>query len=262
MEGDAPSFLGVDRQRAERVSAADWGGWGGRYVYRQPYGETHAIWTQGGDEFARVDSRDTVVGLDGKEHVSDQATIWRWREAFQNDFAARMTWTVADFAHANHNPAVVVNGQGGTAPLEMDVRVGETVSLDAGKGSDPDGRALHSLVPLRRGWNCRWEFGSSDAHGRGLRASHGARRSGVPAAVAAADSLQGDGIAHVILAVTDEVRHGLRRIGASFCTRAWEGGRSVDRDESKTIYFCSVDMGMALKVWPYERSSEVLVVRA
>ena len=79
----------------------DWGGWGGRYVYRQPYGETHAIWTQGGDLFSRVTSQDTVTGADGQEHISDQATIWRWREAFQNDFAARMNWTVADYAHAN-----------------------------------------------------------------------------------------------------------------------------------------------------------------
>ena len=38
----------------------DWGGWGGRYIYRQPYGETHPIWTQGGDVFFRVTSQDTV----------------------------------------------------------------------------------------------------------------------------------------------------------------------------------------------------------
>ena len=49
-----------------------------------------------------------------------------------------MTWTVADFAHANHNPVAVVNGQSGTAPLEMDVRVGQTITLDAGQSSDPD----------------------------------------------------------------------------------------------------------------------------
>ena len=143
MEGDTPSFLGLIDNGLNAYRRPDWGGWGGRYVFRQPYGETHPIWTQGGDEFARVDSRDTVTGIDGKEHTSDQATIWRWREAFQNDFAARMTWTVADFAHANHNPVVVVNGKGGTAQLEMNVRVGETITLDAGQSSDPDGQRLH-----------------------------------------------------------------------------------------------------------------------
>ena len=43
-------------------------------------------------------------------HASD-IPVWRWRTAFQNDFAARMTWSVADYAHANHNPIAVVNGQ-------------------------------------------------------------------------------------------------------------------------------------------------------
>ena len=94
MEGDTPSFLGLIDNGLNAYRRPDWGGWGGRYVYRQPYGETHAIWTQGGDEFKRVDSRDTVTGTDEKEHTSDQATIWRWREAFQNDFAARMSWTL------------------------------------------------------------------------------------------------------------------------------------------------------------------------
>src|SRR3984957_17426240 len=119
MEGDTPSFLGLIDNGLNAYRRPDWGGWGGRYVFRQPYGETHAIWTQGGDEFARVDSRDTVTGVDGKEHVSDQATIWRWREAYQNDFAARMDWTIKDFAHANHNPELVLNGQPGTGTLEL-----------------------------------------------------------------------------------------------------------------------------------------------
>ena len=61
MEGDTPSFLGLIDNGLNAYRRPDWGGWGGRYVYRQPYGETHAIWTQGGDEFARVDSRDTVT---------------------------------------------------------------------------------------------------------------------------------------------------------------------------------------------------------
>src|ERR1019366_8442788 len=120
----------------------DWGGWGGRYVYRQPYGETHPIWTQGGDEFLRTTSQDTVTGLDGKLHTSDQASIWRWRTAFQNDFSGRMSWTVSDFAHASHNPLVVVNGHSGTAPIEMDADVGRPIVLDAARSTDPNGRAL------------------------------------------------------------------------------------------------------------------------
>ena len=93
-EGDTPSFLGlIDNGLASAMSPA-YGGWGGRYVWRRPSGETRPFWTQGGDSYPGQDSsRDTVVGADGKAYTSDQATIWRWRTAFQNDFAARMDWT-------------------------------------------------------------------------------------------------------------------------------------------------------------------------
>src|SRR3984893_14833967 len=117
MEGDTPSFLGLIDNGLASWWNPGWGGWGGRYVFRQPYGETHPIWTQGGDVFSRVTSQDTVTRTDGKSHVSDQATVWRWRQAYQNDFAARMDWTTNSFAEANHNPIVVVNGQSGTAPI-------------------------------------------------------------------------------------------------------------------------------------------------
>ncbi len=89
-EGDTPSFLNlIDNGLAGAMSPA-YGGWGGRYVWRTPRGEARAFWTQGGDSFAgRDSSRDTVLGIDGKTYTSDQATIWRWRTAFQHDFAAR-----------------------------------------------------------------------------------------------------------------------------------------------------------------------------
>jgi hypothetical protein len=142
MEGDTPSYLGLIDNGLNAFRRPDWGGWGGRYIYRQPYGESHPIWTQGGDEFMRATSQDSVIGADGVEHVSDQATIWRWRDAFQNDFAARMDWTIQDFAHANHNPLAVVNGIAGTAPVEMEMNAGQAVTLDATGTSDPDGQKL------------------------------------------------------------------------------------------------------------------------
>jgi len=205
MEGDTPSFLGLIDNGLNGFRRPDWGGWGGRYVYRQPYGETHAIWTQGGDEFARVTSQDTVRGTDGKEHVSDQATIWRWREAFQNDFAARMTWTIADFAHANHNPVAVVNNKGGTAPLQMDVQVGQTVTLDAGESTDPDGQKLHFH------WFHYPEAGSADGNLAALTLAGAETARVTVRADAACRPLwlplipcKGDGTAHVILAVTND----------------------------------------------------------
>jgi hypothetical protein len=142
MEGDTSSFLGLIDNGLDSRWNPGWGGWGGRYVYLQPYGETREIWSQGGDADVRVTSQDTVTGMDGKSHISDQATVWRWREAYQHDFAARMDWTVKPFEAANHNPRLVVNGAGGTEPVFIDASVGETITLDATRSSDPDGNAL------------------------------------------------------------------------------------------------------------------------
>lgn len=142
-EGDTPAFLGlVDNGLASAMSPA-FGGWGGRYVWRQPRGEPRAFWTQGGDSYpGRDTSRDTVTGADGQAHTSDQATIWRWRTAFQHDFAARMAWTVLPRDAANHNPIVVVNGQTGRGPVLIEARVGQPVVLDAAGTRDPDGDGL------------------------------------------------------------------------------------------------------------------------
>jgi len=206
MEGDTPSYLGLIDNGLNAYRRPDWGGWGGRYVYRQPYGETHSIWTQGGDLFSRVTSQDTVVGKNGEPYTSDQATIWRWRDAFQNDFAARMSWTVADFSHANHNPVVEVNGHAGTAPILLDIEAGQLVNLDASHSHDPDGQALHY----------HW-FHYAEAGGTGTAlAAVSIAGSETPKAIITATAtcrpqwlpISGPcptaGVAHIILAVTDD----------------------------------------------------------
>jgi hypothetical protein len=142
-EGDTPSFLGLINNGLASFVSPTYGGWGGRYVWRQYYGETRPHWTQGGDMFpGRDHSRDTVLGVDGQPHTSDQATIWRWRDAFQRDFAARMDWTIEPVADANHNPVAIVNGQGTLAPIVIDTAVGTPLALDASASTDPDGDRL------------------------------------------------------------------------------------------------------------------------
>ena len=204
-EGDTPAFLGLVDNGLNSFRNPSWGGWGGRYVYRQPYGETRAIWSQGGDLFKRVTSQDSVIGMDGQVHVSDQATIWRWREAFQRDFAARMDWTVKPFAAANHNPVPSVNGSAGTAPIFIDAPVGQPVALDARGSRDPDGNQLRYL------WFHYPEAGF--VPGQGLAAvslsrSDGPRVTVTPTAACRPDWKPGapcaGGVAHIILAVTDD----------------------------------------------------------
>ena len=204
MEGDTPSFLGLIDNGLNAYRRPDWGGWGGRYVYRQPYGESHSFWTQGGDEFARATSQDGVVGVDGSTHVSDQASIWRWREAFQNDFSARMDWTIKDFAHANHNPVVAVNGSSGTAPIELESTPGKTISLDARGSTDPDGQSLSYR------WYLYPEAGLTGTHGADISLSG----EDTPVATLNVRSAcrplwlpglpcRSSGVMHLILAVTD-----------------------------------------------------------
>ncbi len=204
MEGDTPSFLGLTNNGLNSYRNPGWGGWGGRYVYRTPYGETHPIWTQGGD-VARRTSRDTVAGADGTTNTSDQATIWRWREAFQHDFAARMDWTVKSVADANHNPVVVVNGRKGTAPIEIAGQAGQPVVLDASLTSDPDGNALryrwfhYPEAGTTAGPPLQLQIDGANTSKATVTAALASPGRGGPPAVRA----QRRGVAHVILAVTD-----------------------------------------------------------
>jgi hypothetical protein len=213
MEGDTPSYLGLIPNGLDSAHDPSWGGWGGRYLLRRPYGETRPIWTQGGDSFPRVTSADTVIGVDGRPHTSDQATIWRWRRAFQNDFAARMDWSLRDFAHANHAPRVVVNGDASVHALVVDVDAGQDVVLDATGTTDPDGDALDlEWFPYPEAG-----FGQGEPlaevsleHATGLRVQvHGL--SSCRANWLGASACGPVGVAHVILAVTDHGAPALTR---------------------------------------------------
>lgn len=141
MEGDTPSFLGLINNGLGWYISPAFGGWGGRYEFYRSYAENGKIWA------SSVNTQDEIVLPDGRNEASNQATIWRWREAYQHDFAARMDWNIAgDFKKANHNPMVVINGNAGKAVALASVKAGEKVMLSAKESSDPDGDKLI----------CRW----------------------------------------------------------------------------------------------------------
>ena len=50
-EGDTPSFLALIDNGLGSAMNPTYGGWGGRYVWRQPSGESRPFWTQGGDSY-------------------------------------------------------------------------------------------------------------------------------------------------------------------------------------------------------------------
>ncbi|MBS1811923.1 MAG: DUF1593 domain-containing protein [Acidobacteria bacterium] len=205
MEGDTPAFLGLTNNGLNSYRNPSWGGWSGRYIWRQPYGETHPLWTQGGDLFPRITSQDSVVGTDGKTYISDQATIWRWRTAFQHEFAARMDWTIKPFAQANHNPQLIVNGKDGTAPITIDAEINKPVTLDASASQDPDGNKLsyHWFHYEEAGFMPRTNMAAvTIAQGNTAKAT-------VTATAACRPNWRPmnrpcpNGVAHIILAVTD-----------------------------------------------------------
>jgi hypothetical protein len=221
-EGDTPSFLGLIDNGLGSAMSPSYGGWGGRYVWRQPSGETRPFWTQGGDSYPGQDSsRDTVTGLDGQPYTSDQATIWRWRTAFQHDFAARMAWSTG--AGSNHQPRVTVNTESGKPPLTIISPVGTPVVLDAAGTTDPDGNALTyrwwfyaeagSGVPGQPVFASRptpvGGGGTPDAGGIPSGPKDGPRQPPPRVTIAGATTpratatLTTPGIAHVILEVTD-----------------------------------------------------------
>ena len=159
MEGDTPSWLMLIPNGLNDKTVPNWGSWGGRYeLYKPeplttkipevftgggPYEpETRPIWTDANDtyrafiksEFGKAVRRDSV------SFTGNQVTLWRWREDFQNDFAARMEWCVKPYNEANHPPVAKVNG-----PEEFTVKSGDIFKLDAEGSSDPDGDALSYL---------------------------------------------------------------------------------------------------------------------
>lgn len=135
MEGDTPTFLYLIDNGLGHPDHPDWGSWGGRYEYYTPRlrkhfkePETRPFWS---------DAEDEVLGVDGSWHTSNKATIWRWRAAFQNDFAARMDWTVKSYEEANHPPVPQLGH-----PAELTAKPGERVNLSAEGSYDPDGDEL------------------------------------------------------------------------------------------------------------------------
>lgn len=135
MEGDTPSFLNLIGNGLSDPERPDWGGWGGRYELYTPRmrkwfaeSESRPFWT---------DAEDEVLGVDGQWHTSNHATIWRWRAAYQNDFAARMDWTIKPYAEANHPPVVRI-----AHSERLVAKAGERVMLSAEGSSDPDNNRL------------------------------------------------------------------------------------------------------------------------
>jgi len=144
-EGDSPSFLHTIVTGLRSMESPGWGGWGGRYFrvrentwldpvqepgYQYPEGRWYTSTAWGRQRLRKNIQND-------KELVAYLKPIWRWTDAFQNDFAARADWCVKSYDQANHAPVVKL-----AHALDLKVRPREKVSLSAKGTMDPDGDEL------------------------------------------------------------------------------------------------------------------------
>jgi hypothetical protein len=149
MEGDSPSFMSLISNGLNDPEHPDYGGWGGRYKYYTPplskkpdvisrpnwpvtEQETRPLWANAEDS--------VYSAVDKSWHKSSQATIWRWREEYQNDFAARMSWATKNYNEVNHPPVPKLGH-----PDHFTVRSGQQFHLNAAGTYDPDGDSLSYL---------------------------------------------------------------------------------------------------------------------
>ncbi|EEU39285.1 uncharacterized protein NECHADRAFT_82117 [Fusarium vanettenii 77-13-4] len=112
MGGDSPSFMGLISNGLSNPEKPGWGGWGGRY--------NRITWAHDLSSECGV-SPDTV------------------RDASQDDFAARMQWTLhQDCGAATHTPLVDVDGSVGLEALHIVVPPKASTTLDASQTVDLD----------------------------------------------------------------------------------------------------------------------------
>lgn len=204
VEGDTPAFLALIPNGLGMPERPDWGGWGGRYTLYTPEPlsddpvnavagvifdrETRPIWTNAEDAFGPTQRPDHGRSIRPGEPVetSARATLWRWRDAFQNDFAARMDWTVKPYPEANHPPSVRLQ-----EPTSITVRSGQGFRLSARGTSDPDGDSLSYYwfhYPEAGTYRGEVSLGAENADGIWITAPEVTRRETL----------------HIVLAVTDK----------------------------------------------------------
>ena len=156
MEGDTPSFLSLILNGLNNAGHPEWGGWGGRYELHKPdfstqkkggsgvpfEPETRDIWTNAVDSYTPYIPGEygRTVKLDTITFKGNKVTLWRWRDDFQNDFAARMDWCTKSYKEANHPPVIILSN-----PEHIIVKSGQGFGLDAFDTSDPDGDSFSFL---------------------------------------------------------------------------------------------------------------------
>ncbi len=137
-EGDSWSFVYLVPTGMNDPEQPLIGSWAGRYGPRSEgpgpggVGPNTVDGVIAPEGYSWANQQDTWNGTTGRNN-----TAARWAVALQNDFAARMDWSVSDFHEANHPPASPITG-----PYDfvtVTAAPGGEVTLDASGWTDPDG---------------------------------------------------------------------------------------------------------------------------
>lgn len=178
VEGDTPAFLSLIPNGLNESEHPNWGSWGGRYeLYKPDFSKTkkgnsiveigaekRAIWTNAIDNYTpHIPSKyGRSVKPDSTSFTGFKETLWRWRDDFNNEFAARMDWCTMSFENANHPPVPVLSH-----PQEFEAKSGQTFTLDALDSTDPDGDNLSFLwfhYPEESSYKEKINLGADNVH--------------------------------------------------------------------------------------------------
>ena len=139
-EGDSMAVIYLIPTGLSDPNQPTWGSWGGRYspLTKQIGSSGGSMGVKPREGFYWAEAEDTLGEVTGRDN-----TLSRWAAALQNDFAARMQWSVkGEFGQANHEPVVHCQGDGSRKVLAIRSPAGGAVRLSAEGSSDPDGDKL------------------------------------------------------------------------------------------------------------------------
>lgn len=165
-EGDSPSFMHQICVGLRSLEHPSYGGWGGRFEMEKGAGN---VWRG------------------AKDDGDLNKPIWRWAEAFQNDWAARADWCVKPRSKANHPPAVEL-----AHSQDIEAAPGAKVTLSAKGTTDPDGNNLTYR------W---WAYKEPSSYGGKVTIEDAEKRD---ASFKVPDDAQPGRTVHVICEVTDD----------------------------------------------------------
>ncbi len=194
--GTIPWLCLINRGLSD-IDHPEWGGWSGRYTAEPQVNiwSKHQSVKKDEDQFLPFYMRgeaadDWVEPETGKRFNPEFAPVFRWRQAFLNDFVCRMDWCRGAVEETNHSPQAVIWGDGSDSILVVEAVPGSSLRFDASGSSDPDGD------PISIHW---WQYREAGSYPGPVELS---AKTGPSSELSVPENAAGTSI-HIILEVRD-----------------------------------------------------------